>query len=228
MKKETIIMSLGGSIIVPDHIDIDFLKKFRELILKQVKKGKRFFIVCGGGRITRNYQYAASKITKLTRDDLDWLGIHSTRLNAHLLRTIFRRAAHPVVIKNPTSKIQIKKNIAIAAGWKPGFSTDHDAVLLAKKFRIKTLINISNINFVYNKDPTKHRNAKPLKEISWKKFRKIVGNKWDPGLNLPFDPVASKEAEKLGLKVIIMGNNLKNLENFLNKKKFKGTIICNQ
>ena len=57
-------------------------------------------------------------------------------------------------------------------------------------------------------------------------FRKIVGSKWDPGLNLPFDPVAAKLGEKLKLKVIVMnGKPLSNLSNFLRGKAYKGTVI---
>lgn len=225
MEKEIIIISLGGSLITPDEIDINFLKNFRKLILKYLNK-KRFFIICGGGKLARRYQQSASKIVNLTRDDLDWLGIHSTRLNAHLLRTIFRKQAHPRIIKDPTKKIKVKEDILIAAGWKPGCSTDYDAVLLAKNFKVKKLINLTNIEYVYDKDPRKFKDAKPLKEISWKNFKKIVGNKWDPGLNLPFDPIASREAEKLKLEVAILeGSNLKNLEEYLQNKKFKGTLI---
>ena len=45
MENETIIISLGGSLIVPDNIDIDFLKDFKKLILSQVEKGKKFVII---------------------------------------------------------------------------------------------------------------------------------------------------------------------------------------
>lgn len=223
---ETIIISLGGSLIVPGEIDVGFLKKFRKLILRQVKKGKRFIIIVGGGKVCRKYQAAAMKIVDVDAEDLDWLGIHTTRLNAHLLRTIFRDLAYPRVVKNPTEKLKAREPVIIASGWKPGCSTDYDAVLLAKNLGVKIIVNMTNIDYVHTKDPKKFRNAKPIKEISWKDFRKIVGDKWDPGLNAPFDPVASREAEKLCLKVIILnGKNLKNLENFFVGKNFRGTII---
>lgn len=116
----------------------------------------------------------------------------------------------------------------VAAGSKPGWSTDYVAVLLAKKYGISTIINMSNIDYVFNKNPREHKNAEAIKNISWHDFRKIIGNKWDSGLNLPFDPIASKLAEKLNLKVIILnGKNLSNLNNCLNKKNFEGTIIQN-
>lgn len=226
-KRQTIVLSLGGSLIVPDGIDTVFLKKFMALIRKHVRAGKSFIIICGGGRLARNYQGAAASITKLTRDDLDWLGIHSTRLNAHLLRTVFRHEAYAKVIKNPV-KDPLPKHarIVIGAGWKPGFSTDFDAVLLAERMGATTMINLSNISYVYDKDPRKFKDAKRILAMSWKAFRKKFGSRWDPGLNSPFDPVASKHAEKLGMRVIIAeGKDLKNVDRILSGKTFKGSVI---
>jgi len=214
---------VGGSIIVPDKIDINFLKKLNKLIRSHLKKYK-FVIITGGGKIARNYQNAAKAITKLSGEDLDWLGIQATILNAHLVRSVCKDVAYKKVITNPTVKIRFD-NLLIAAGWKPGCSTDTDAVLLAENLKAKTVINMSNIDYVYNKDPKKHKTAKPLERISWKQMKGLVGSKWKPGLNLPFDPIATKKASLLKLKVIVMGNSLNNLKNFLDHKKFKGTII---
>jgi len=220
------IISLGGSLVVPAEIDIAFLKKFRSLIIRQVRKGRKFIIIVGGGKTCRKYQKAAKEITKPVQEDLDWIGIHTTRLNAHLLRTIFRDVAHLVVVRNYNERFKTKKSVIIACGWKPGWSTDYDAVMWARNFKSQTILNLSNIDYVYDKDPAVHRGAKKIRKISWKDFRKLVGNKWDPGLNVPFDPVASREAQKLSLRVVIMnGSNLANLENFLNGKAFKGTTI---
>ena len=86
---KTVIIALGGSIVFPDQIDWDFLRRFRSFVLREIKKGRRFVIVSGGGRLSRIYQEAAGKVVKVTNEDKDWLGIHATRINAHLLRTIF-------------------------------------------------------------------------------------------------------------------------------------------
>jgi uridylate kinase len=227
--KKTIVISLGGSLIVPRHIDWDFLKKFRELIISQVRKGKRFIIITGGGYAAREYQQAASKVTELTKDDRDWLGIHATRMNAHLVRTVLRKYAHPVINTNPHALedfYNFKGSIMVAAGWRPGFSTDYDAVILGKYFSAKQVINLSNIDYVCDKDPNKFTDAKKIKEISWPDFRKIVGSKWDPGMNAPFDPIASKIAQESEMEVVIMnGKKLKNLESCLEGKKFVGTVI---
>lgn len=226
-KQPYTILSLGGSLIVPDGgVDTRFLRRFRELILGQVRKGQRFIIICGGGTTARQYQQAADKVIKLTRDDLDWLGIHATRLNAHLFRTIFRDKAHPRIITDPREAIPKTHPIIVGAGWKPGCSTDYDAVLMAEKVGAKKLINLSNIRYVYDKDPRKSKDAKALPELTWKEFRAKFGSRWDPGLNSPFDPVASKRAQKLGMEVIVTeGKDLANIRNILNNKKFAGTVI---
>ena len=229
MKKnlKTVVISLGGSIIVPGKIQVEFLKKFKEFILRFLKKEYLFIIVAGGGSTCRRYQSAASAITKVTDEDKDWLGIHATRLNAHLLRTIFKKDAYPVVLDNPQKPIDGKNyRLFIASGWRPGWSTDYDAILLAQRFKADKIINASNITYVHEKDIALHPTAKLIKEISWRDYRKLISAEWKPGLSAPFDPIAAKTAEDLKMTVIITkGTNLKNLENILKGKKFKGTII---
>jgi uridylate kinase len=229
-KDNIIVISLGGSLIVPDEIDWRFVKSFKDIIKKQITKGSRFIIITGGGKLSRRYQEAALKVTeKLTDDDRDWLGIHATRMNAHFIRTIFRSNAHPVINKNPNDLedfYNFKENILVAAGWRPGFSTDYDAVLLGKYFGVTKIINMSNIDYVCDKDPNKFPDAKKIKTISWPDFRAMVGNKWDPGMNAPFDPIASKLASEANMEVVILnGKKLKNMENCLEGKKFNGTVI---
>jgi len=220
------VISLGGSLVVPDQIDVDFLKSFKKLIDGQVKRGQRFVIICGGGRTARNYQAAAKGVIKLTDEDVDWLGIHATRINAHLLRTIFWKNANPKIVTHPLEKIRFTEPLLIAAGWKPGWSTDYDAVLIARQLGAQRVINLSNITHVYDKDPNKFKDAKKIERIDWASFRKMLPDKWSPGANAPFDPIASKLAEKLSLEAdIINGKDLKNLKLCLEGKKFIGTII---
>ncbi len=228
---DKIVMSIGGSLIVPDGgIDTKFLANLNKFIREQLaqNKNRQFFLVAGGGITTRHYQSAARNVIhhELTPDDLDWLGIHATRLNAHLLRTIFRDIAHPFIIKHYDIIRKATEPVVIASGWKPGWSTDFDAVLLCEDYNVRSIINLSNIDKVYDKDPKKDKNAKPIDKIKWSEFRKIVGDKWIPGLNAPFDPVAAKKAQELGVKVAVLsGHDFKNVENYLEDKDFVGTVI---
>jgi len=226
-KKKTLIFSLGGSLIVPnDVISVNFLRKFRELILKLLRKGQRIVLIIGGGGTNRKYNASAQKISKIKNLDLDWLGIATTKLNAEFIRCIFGDYAYPQVVDDPHTKMSSKYKLIVASGWKPGCSSDKDAVLWAQNLKAEAVFNLSDIDFVYDKDPDKYPNAKPLKKVSWTDFIKIVGRKWSPRKSAPFGPPASLLAQKLGLKVVILnGKNIKNLENCLNNKKFKGTII---
>jgi uridylate kinase len=114
----------------------------------------------------------------------------------------------------------------VAAGWKPGWSTDYCAVTLAQDYGIPTVINLTNIDQVYDKDPNKYPDAKPMKHMGWQQYCEMAGDKWIPGMNLPFDPIASRLAQDLGTTVkIVNGKNLANLEKALATNDFLGTVI---
>lgn len=227
---ETIVMSVGGSLIVPDQIDTAFLSTLRSLIEEQTAQGRRFIIITGGGKTARRYADAAKEVVPLDNEDLDWLGIHATRMNAHLVRTIFRDLAHPVIVTNPDDVLDVPKTakLIIAAGYRPGASTDMRAVQIAQRVGAKKVINLSNTEYVYTADPKKDPAAQKIEDITWEEFRKLIPEEWDPGLNSPFDPVAAKEAQELNIEVAcIGGQNFDSLKQYLQGENFTGTRIHN-
>ena len=225
--KKTFVLSLGGSVMVPEEIDEQFLKKFRAFILKKVAAGYKFIIVTGGGKTCRKYNKAAFNVAKASQLQLDWLGIEVTKLNATLLKTIFGNKTNPIILdKRRVVKSFSNYPLIIGCGWKPGCSTDLDTVQTAIDFNIKNIVNLSNQDYVYTADPKKDRLAKPIQEITWQDYFKIIPKKWVSGMNTPFDPTASRLAQKNGLRVIMAnGKNLANLEKIMVGKPFKGTII---
>jgi uridylate kinase len=224
--EETIIISLGGSIVIPNLPDPDFINAFKSLILEEIKSGKKFVIIVGGGKTCRNYQDALSKTINATNTDLDWIGIYSTHLNAQLIRMSFGDVAADEIVVDPSVLQSFSKSVIVGAGWKPGWSTDYDAVMMAKQMNAKKIINLSNIEYVYDKDPKKYEDAKIIIKSSWADFRALLPKEWISGLNSPFDPIAAREAESLGIEVAIMnGRNIENLKNYLDGKEFVGTVI---
>jgi uridylate kinase len=240
------VISLGGSIVVPDNVDVGFLTDFVKLIRSFIEtesvknppthaagspadSNRRFIFVVGGGGPARHYQKAYREILTggaADNDEADWIGIMATRLNAQLVKALMSEWCRQEVVTNPFDVESMTGNVLLAAGWKPGFSTDYDAVLLAERFGADMVINLSNIEKVYTADPKKDPNARPIDNISWADFRSMVGDEWVPGKNVPFDPVASRHAEKIGLKVICAGGrNLENIRNILSGKDFIGTSI---
>ena len=234
-EKEVFVLDLGGSVFAPSGngkkgIDFNYLNRFEEFIRKQVSEKKRqFYIITGGGYVAREYRDAAVKAagSDLTDDDLDWLGIHASRLNAHLLRTIFRDIAYGRILKHyDMVDKKAVDSVVVCAGWKPGWSTDYCSVLVAGDYGVDMVVNLTNIDYVYDKDPKKYRQARPIKRISWDEVIKLVGDEWRPGMNTPFDPKASRLAKKRGLKVIVVnGHDFGNISKVFEGEKFKGTII---
>ncbi len=221
-----IVISLGGALIIPDQIDVVFLKIFTDTIKDYVKQGYRFIIITGGGKLCRNFNETAIELNNPTKYDLDWLGIATTRLNALLIRIAFGDYAHETIIMDPEDIPQTKRPILVGGGWKPGNSSDLAAIYCANGANTNKVINLSNIDFVYDKDPRKFSDAIPIKNITWKDFRKLIPTNWQPGLSSPFDPIAALKAESMSLEVVIMnGKNIENLRNYLDGNDFIGTII---
>jgi uridylate kinase len=224
--KNYIVLSLGGSIIVPQEIDTDFLKKFISLIKEYVEKGFCFVIITGGGKTCRMYNSSLEQIINPKNEDLDWLGIFVTRLNAEFIKLSFGNLAYENILLDPDIIPETDKPIIVGGGWKPGNSSDLAAVHSAQKVGADKLINLSNIDFVHDKDPKIFPDAKKMIKSSWKEFREILPETWTPGINVPFDPVAAKEAEEANLEVVVMnGKNLENLRNYLDGKEFIGSVI---
>jgi uridylate kinase len=221
-----IVISLGGSLIYPNEIDTQFLNSFVGVIKEYVKKGYRFVIITGGGKIARNYVLSAQGINHPSNEDLDWIGIATTRLNAEFLRVLFGELAHDEIILNPDVIPTNDKPIMVGGGWKPGNSSDLAAVHVAASVGAAKVINLSNIDYAYDKDPNKFSDAVKIENSSWEDFRKILPTEWNPGLNAPFDPIAAEKAQTLGLEVAIMnGKNIENLKDYLEGKSFIGTVI---
>ncbi len=222
-------MSVGGSLIVPDQIDTNFLNNLKQFIESQARLyGRRFIIIAGGGKTARRYQDAAKAVSTLDSEDLDWIGLHATRLNGHLLRTVFKDQAYRVMITNPDDILDAPKDalVIIAAGYRPGASTDLRAVQIAEKIGAKKVINLSNIDYVYTADPKTDKTAEKIEDITWPEFRKLIPETWDPGLSTPFDPIAAKEAEVNNIEVAgINGEKLEELGKYLNNEQFIGTRI---
>ena len=223
------VISLGGSIVAPGGVDEEFLKSFMAFLREtfEADEKRRFILVVGGGGPARAWQKAYRAVCDSPIDEqADWIGIMATRLNAQLIRAIMGEWCTQEVVTNPTQVEPLLGRVLVASGWKPGFSTDYDAVLLAERFQANAVINLSNIEKVYTDDPKKNPDAKPIDSISWADFCSMVGEDWVPGKNVPFDPVASRHAAKMGLKVICAGGkNLPNIRNILLNKEFIGTTI---
>jgi uridylate kinase len=244
MTARVTVISLGGSLIAPGQaklppagpgaghsggVDTGFLEGFARLAGEHIESdpARKLIVVCGGGSPARDYQAALREVLpEAGGDDLDWVGIAATRLNAELVRRILGRWCGEEVVTDPEAVTVFAGRVMVAAGWKPGFSTDNDAVVLARRFSADTVVNLSNIARVYTDDPRANPAARPLDRASWKEMVAIVGDTWTPGKNTPFDPVAARAAAEARIRVVFAdGRDLANLRRILEGEPFSGTTI---
>ncbi len=225
---KTIVISLGGSLVIPNEIDYNFIKHFRSLIVSLRKKYK-FVIVLGGGKTARNYIHALGN-ENFSEKVKCLVGIAITRLNARFMETFFGKYSTQHL---PTSLKEIenmlKKNNIVFAGalrYVPDNTSDGTAAQIASYLKTE-LINLTNVDGLYTKDPRKFKDAKFIPEISFQEFDNIVSKiKFMAGQHFVLDQRASKLIKSNKVKTVILnGDNLKHLENYLTGKKFKGTII---
>ena len=227
MKKQVIVLSLGGSLIIPDDVDIKFLKEFKKIILRNTKKHK-FVVACGGGSIARKY-IAALRETGANEKLQSFSGISATRMNARFMTYLFGRNPEEG-IPHTTKAVAnyLKKEDVVFCGaleYKPDQTSDSTAASLASKFKT-IFINLTDVAGLYSKNPKKYKDAKFIQEITWKEFDEMASaSKFQPGQHFVLDQSAAKIILKKKIPTYILGKNLKEFENVLRGKKFKGTVI---
>ena len=227
MKKQVIVLSLGGSLIIPDKVNTKFLKEFKKVILKNSKKYK-FIIVCGGGSIARKY-ISSLRETKIKEHLQSLSGISATRMNARFMNYFFNINPEKGIPHTTKSLRRYIKNQDIifcgALEYKPDQTSDSTSAEIAKKFKT-IFINLTNVSGLYNKNPAKFKDAKFISEISWKDFDKMANKmKFQPGQHFVLDQTASKIILKNKIITYILGEKMEHLDNLLNNKKFRGTVI---
>ena len=220
------VISLGGSLIVPNEINYRYVNDFKKLIVRLSKKEK-FVIVCGGGKTARIYINALRE-SGVGEEILSYIGIRITRLNAWFLINIFGKSTSEKLAKSlkEIKNLLRRNNIVIVGGlrYKPNNTSDGTTANIASLLKCD-FINVTNVKGLYDKDP-KLKGAKFISRINYKNFNKIVNKiRYKAGQHFVLDQSAAKIIKKNNIKTYIVGNNLRNLENLIKGKKFIGTTI---
>ncbi|MBW3013536.1 UMP kinase [Candidatus Woesearchaeota archaeon] len=220
MKK--VVISLGGSIIVPDKVHYQFLKDFCKIIKKQ--KNTKFVIVTGGGQIARNYIEAVKKAGKDTLSQ-NLVGIMATRLNAMLVATFLDIKNWYILhtVKSIMQRLE-RQRIVVCGGILPGTTSDGTAIQIAVSIKADMFINITNVKGLYTKHP-KLKGAKFIPKATHKYlYDRAMEIKYKPGQHFVIDQKAARIAYEHKVPIVII-KGLANLEKCLNNKKYTGTVI---
>jgi uridylate kinase len=229
MKKEVIVLSLGGSLIIPEEVNLSYLKEFKKAILKNIRKHK-FVIVCGGGSVARKY---ISALREMGTDEKlqSFSGISATRMNARFMNYFFDLNPEEGITHTlDLLKKYISKQDVVFCGaleYKPDQTSDSTAAQIASSLKC-SFINLTDVPGLHDKNPKEHKNAKLIPKISWADFNRIIEKiKFKPGQHFVLDQNAARIIMKNKIPTYIIGKDMKEFDNLLRGKKFKGTVIAN-
>ena len=218
-----VVISLGGSIVCGEKIDVDYIRRFRKFLEEQSKNSK-IFLVVGGGKTAREYIGAGSGFG-IDQYTLDRIGIAASRLNASLFLGPY---SYPKVAESVEEAVFASKsyNVVLMGGTEPGHTTDGVSLLLAEKLGESMVINMTSVGGIYDRDPTQYPDARLIKELSYEDAEKMFfERKMDAGLNLPFDLISLKIAERSRIKICIVGREIETLKRVIVDGQCVGTII---
>ncbi len=223
---ETVVISLGGSIISTNGLNLKFMNQFVETIRK-LESHCRFGIVVGGGSLARTY-ISALREYHINDNILDEIGINATRMNALSLSSFLpdSNSKIPATVNDAAEFSRIYPYV-VMGGTEPGHTTDTVATLLAERIGAKILINATSVDGVYTDDPKKFPNAEKLTSLSYDEaislaLEKSIG----AGPNVFMDLTALNIAKRAKIKLYVTdGKDLSEYENIILNGKSKGTLI---
>jgi len=221
---ESIVISLGGSVVLSEDVDTSFLNELKNL-LKKMSKNFKIYLVIGGGKTARAYIKLGRKFN-FKEELLDEIGIEVTKINAKLVANIFETSNKK--IPNTTDEAKGLKNpIVVMGGTTPGHSTDMVGAELSEKTNASKFIIATNVDGVYDKDPNKYKDAKQIKEISIKQLIDKYGTNWSTaGKNIIIDGPALEIINRAKIPTFVLnGKKLGELEKAINNQSFNGTVI---
>ena len=224
---ESFVISIGGSVLVPDDNDADYILSLAAMV-KEISKSHKLYIVTGGGKIAR-YYINCGRALGANEKTLDELGIEVTRLNARLLIRALGESAYPKPANDieEASEAGQKYDIVVMGGTVPGHTTDSVSAELAEKVGAGGLVNATNVDGVYDSDPAKNPDAKKFNKMSYDQLNSLVsGDHEKAGPNVIFDPKGAKIVERMRIPLLICnGRDIKTLKNAIIGKEFEGTCV---
>jgi len=224
---DKVVVSLGGSVIVPDDNDDAFLKRFSEMISALCDR-YQIYLVCGGGKIAR-YYIKVGRSLGIPESDLDEMGILSTRINATLVAYSLGDRS---VRKVPTDileahRLEKKGKVVVMGGTVPGHTTDAVSAMLAKEVKAARIINGTSIDAAYTADPRKDPRAERLSKITHQQLYELVNvGLHGAGPSNVFDRLGAQIARDSHIDIrIVDGRDLQEMRAAIEGKAIKGTVV---
>ena len=223
MHTESVVVSIGGSILVPGENDSDYITRLAAM-LKEASKESRIAVICGGGKTARYYAGIAKELGGGDYQQ-DILGIAATRMNAQLLALALGDMPDDVC-RDPEQLASENKRISVMGGTEPGHTTDAVTAMVAKALGASRMINATSVDGVYTADPRKDPDAKKIDRMTIDELGDIVYKEHGAAKSSVFDPLGVSIAKENSIDILIVdGRDLEELRNDILGKKIKGTFV---
>ena len=176
-----VLLKLSGEALKQEAetiLDFDYIDTVVAQIAACVKAGVQVAVVIGAGNIWRG-----ARGTDVNRTRADHMGMLGTCINALALQDVFMRHGMDTVVMSAVEMDTFadhysarNANRALAAGkiaifscgtGAPYFSTDTGAALRAAEIHADAMLLAKNIDYVYDSDPKKNPDAKPLYDLTY-------------------------------------------------------------
>ncbi|MFW9845778.1 MAG: UMP kinase [Candidatus Thorarchaeota archaeon] len=209
------VLKLGGSLLYDDKggILVDTVREYAKVVASIVKDGHNMVVVVGGGKTARKFISAARELGA-SESQCDWLGIKVARNHAELLGAALGDLAYPKIVESLDeleTAVQFEK-VVLMGGLTPGQSTNAAAALAAETVEANILLNATNVEGVYDRNP-KLDGAKKLDSVNLDDLTEILsGSGSRAGEYKLFDPVAIRIVGRSKIPTVIFnGNDPKNV-----------------
>jgi uridylate kinase len=224
-----VVLKLGGSLLYneEEEVELDLIRSHAASICAFVERGNEIVVVVGGGRPARKF-ISAARALGANEAQCDWLGIKLARNNAELLSAALHEMAYPKIVET-LDELEVAVclgKVVLMGGLIPGQSTNAVAALAAESIGAEMLLNATNVDGVYDRDP-REGDAKKLDVVTIAELRKILtGGSIRAGEYKLFDPVAIRVVERSKIKTVIFdGRDPQNLDRLLRGEKIGSEIV---
>jgi uridylate kinase len=224
---EPVVLSLGGSVLVRDENDADYVRDIARVLI-DVSSERKVYVVTGGGRIAR-YYIGVARALGAPESYLDEMGIEVTRLNARLLITALGDHACQIPPEDYDAAVHAAgtHSIVVMGGVSPGVTTDAVSARLAERVKSRLLVNATSVDGAYTADPAKDPGARRIPRMTHEELARLVSScPTGAGPNMVFDPVGAGVVSRSGITLaIVHGRDIGNLRAALMGREFEGTLV---
>lgn len=183
MAYKRVLLKLSGEMFAGDNdsgIDSSFLNNLTSELKALVDDTKvQLGVVVGGGNIMR----ARDNGNGFDRVTADYMGMLGTVINGMALVDVAEKAglqarllsrlnvnsvAEPYIRRRGKRHLEKGRLVVVAGGTgNPYVTTDTAAVISALELDCEVVLKATKVDGVYDKDPTKHQDAKRLESLSY-------------------------------------------------------------